>query len=116
MSTIFVRNLIVSGIHGVNAKEQEREQPFRIAIELEADTAKAEKSDDLADTINYKEVKDIAESVVRGPSFFLLEALANRIAEKILENPRILSVQVSIEKMKIWDNGVPGVVIKKQRS
>ncbi|MBI4120701.1 MAG: dihydroneopterin aldolase [Parcubacteria group bacterium] len=116
MSTIFVHNLVVSGIHGVNAKEQEREQPFRISIELEADTSKAETSDSIEDTINYKEVKDIAERIVRGPSLFLLESLASRIAEKILEDKRISSVTISIEKMKIWENGIPGVVIKKQRS
>jgi len=46
----------------------------------------------------------------------LIETIAERIALQILTDVRIHSVRVSVRKIDIWENGVPGVEITRHAS
>ena len=74
----------------------ERAQPFEIDLDLAVDLAPAGGSDDLADTVDYGAVADVAAAVVAGPApFDLLEALAGAVAEAVLGlDPRSRAVTV----------------------
>lgn len=51
---------------------------------------------------------------VKHNSYYLIETLAEKIAQKILEDKRILSAEITIKKKAVWDNGVPGLTIVRE--
>ncbi len=101
------------GKHGAYVEEQKTEQEFNISVRLAFDTKKAGLSDNLVDTVDYQNVKDIIQQTIEGKTHYLIEMLAEEIATKVLEEKRITSVEVTIKKMEIWDNGIPGVTITR---
>lgn len=115
MDYIHIDKLVFRGKHGYFAQERRVEQEFALSIKLGVDTVKAGKSDKLADTINYSEVRDTIQSVIEGGSKFLIETLAEEIAQKILQDVRIQTVELTIQKPGVWHNGVPGVTIVRSR-
>jgi len=114
--TIFVRDLRVRGRHGVSDKERGTEQEFLIDISADFDTARAAQSDDLAHTVDYGVFREIAREAVEANSFYLIEKLAARIAEKILEQTPVTRIRVTIRKPDVWDNGVPGITVERSRA
>lgn len=97
---IELRGLRVVGTHGALAEEQSRAQPFEIDLDVAADLAPAGRSDDLGDTLDYGAMVDVAVRIVRDEHFALLERLAQRIADGVLEDPRALSVTVVVRKLR----------------
>jgi 7,8-dihydroneopterin aldolase/epimerase/oxygenase len=97
---IEIRGLRVLGIIGVNPEERNRQQPFEIDLDLEADLSLAGKSDELAETVDYGLAVAVAERVVRTESHLLLERVAQRIAEDLLALDRIDGVTVTIRKVR----------------
>ena len=65
MSTLFVKNLIFSGVHGSTGRERLYPQQFRVSIALSVDTTKAASSDTLSDTYDYKHAVSAARDVVQ---------------------------------------------------
>ena len=115
MDTVFVRGLSVRGKHGVHERERQEEQEFLFDIAADFDTTGASRTDDLADTVNYSRFVEITERIVSGNSFFLIEKLGGTIAEEILEDRRISSVRVTVQKPSVLKNGIPGVTIIRTR-
>jgi dihydroneopterin aldolase len=116
MDKVFVERLSVRGKHGVHMQERVREQEFLLSITAECDTSRAIRSDDIADAVDYRRFCDIAREVVAGPTFYLIEKLADTIARKILEDTRIASVEVTIRKPEALENSMPGVRIIRSRT
>ena len=82
---IEIRDLRVTGVHGVLPEERERAQPFSVDIVAWVDMEAAQHSDDLADTVDYGALAQTAADVVGGRSYRLLEALAGRLASALLD-------------------------------
>lgn len=55
-------------------------------------------SDDLSETVNYAETAALVEEVVAGEPCDLIETVAHRIAGKVLEQPRVEQVTVTVHK------------------
>jgi dihydroneopterin aldolase len=115
MDYIHIDNLYVRGKHGVYAKERKVEQEFSIVVKLGVDLDMAGKSDTLAHTVNYSEVKKKIQTVIEGSSRYLIEKLAEDIAVSILEDSRVLTCEITIKKPEVWDNGVPGVTVFRKK-
>ena len=115
MDTIFIHDLITSGAHGVHKREKDNPQKYRVSVSIAFDTTKAGQSDAIADTFNYESLKEYIISVFHGPSRNLLESLAETIAQHILTDLRVHEVIVQIEKIEIWSDGVPGVIVRRQK-
>lgn len=98
MDRIFLRDLSLSCTIGVNDWEREVRQAVKINLDLEVDLAEAGRKDDLNLTADYKVVRDRVESIVTRSSFFLVEALAEKIAQTCLAEPGVRRVRVSVEK------------------
>ena len=113
MDHIRTTNLFFRGKHGVGSAERNVEQEFLIEAVMTFDAAKAGTSDRLADTLDYSAVRDKIRDVIEGPSRYLIEALAEDIAKRILEDKRIKSVEITIRKTAVWKNGVPSVTITR---
>lgn len=98
MDKIIIRDLLVRGIIGVDKWERESPQDILINIEMFTDLRQAGMSDNIEDTISYSstaiKIQRHAESVGR----FTVEALAEGIANICLENPRVMRVNVRVEK------------------
>lgn len=87
------------GIHGVLDQEKRTPQPFIVDIELELDLETAATEDDLSETVNYDEVAKLVVEVIKGPSLNLIEALADRIANRILHSFDLIDeVKVTVHK------------------
>ena len=97
---IELRGLVASGFCGALPEEQERRQPLEIDLDVVADLARAGASDALGDTIDYGALAAAVEAVVTGERFTLLERLAQRIAEVVLDAPAVVSVTVSVRKLR----------------
>lgn len=85
-------------IIGVNPDERRDKQDVIINIALSADLRRPGQSDQLADTIDYSTLKKRVVVLVEESQYFLIEALAERIAALCLEDPRIEQAQVTVEK------------------
>ncbi|MGI8722221.1 MAG: dihydroneopterin aldolase [Geodermatophilaceae bacterium] len=95
---IMLRGLRVRGYHGVFDDERRDGQDFVIDVVLSVDTSAAGRSDDLSDTIHYGVLaEELAEDVARDP-LNLIEALAQRLAERCLLHPRVEEVEVTVHK------------------
>ena len=115
MYTIAINNLVLTGTHGVTEKEKTTPQRFQINIVLQASRPQAAMTDRIEDTVDYRQVKKIAEAIIAGPHCKLLETLVDRIAEQILAVTPADCITVTIKKLEIWENGAPSVSITKER-
>ncbi|MBP9771372.1 MAG: dihydroneopterin aldolase [Candidatus Pacebacteria bacterium] len=113
MIKVFIEGLVLSGIHGVTAKERDRRQPFQVDITA---TVAFESADDVLATADYRRMKEVAERVVLTESHQLVETIAERIARGVLEDVHVSEVTVTVRKMTIWNNGIPGVSFTLARS
>ncbi|PMC62012.1 dihydroneopterin aldolase [Corynebacterium xerosis] len=81
---IALTGLKVRGNHGVFDHEKRDGQDFACDVTLWLDFGAAAASDDLADTVDYGAVAQIAHDVIAGPARDLIETVAVEIAEKLL--------------------------------
>ncbi len=98
LDKIHIRKLFLRCILGINEEERRKKQDVVIDITLHADLEKACLSDNMDDTVNYKVIKEKAIDVVEGSSYFLVEALAEKVAAVCIENPRVERVDVTVDK------------------
>jgi dihydroneopterin aldolase len=100
-------NMVFYAYHGAMPEEATLGQKFYLDAELEVDLQEAARTDDLRRTVNYEEVyRTIAEEVHRR-RYKLLEALAQAVAEVILERfPDVRSISVRVRKPSVPLGGV----------
>ena len=114
---VFVRDLEIDAHIGVYRHEHGRTQPIRINVDLAVHEAKHPISDSLENVVDYeKVVRDIQEIVSKG-HLKLVETLAELIAESCLQDQRVVTARIRIEKLAALEEtrGV-GVEIERTRS
>jgi 7,8-dihydroneopterin aldolase/epimerase/oxygenase len=87
--------------HGVYPTEKETPQPFEVDLVLYANLADAGSTDDLGAGVDYASMYDLVAAIVTGPSFDLIEALAEAIAGAALaatEASAVTAVEVRVRK------------------
>lgn len=115
MATVTLRDLVVEAKHGVLDHEKTQTQPFKIHLELQYDSLKAQTSDNINDAIDYSVIRQQVIDTTKNTSFDLLERLAQEIADTVLKDSRIETLAVSIEKPTIFESGTPGVTLTFSR-
>lgn len=90
--------MVFNGRHGVRPAEREEAQEFKVDIELDTDLAEPGRSDRVEDTVDYRLVYAIAKDVVEGESVKLIETLASRIADRVLDLKGVVGAHVRIAK------------------
>ncbi len=98
MDSIILKGLRFYAYHGVLPEEREQGQEFVVDVVLHSDLRNAARSDDLAQSVDYRHVYDRTREVMEGPPRHLLEALAESIASRLLELHRVTGVTVSVRK------------------
>lgn len=95
---ITVKGIRFHAWHGLTRMEREIGVRHRVDVAMVTNIAQAAQSDQIADTIDYREVHRIVVSVGRENSFHLIETLASKIARHLLERFAVEAVEVSVEK------------------
>ena len=95
---ISIKNLRLTGILGVYEEERRAERDIIINARIEYDAEKAMRTDSLEDALDYKQVRDSIMRSVAGTRFRLIEALANGIVQELSKDPRILKVELEVDK------------------
>lgn len=98
MDRISVRGLRVFAHHGVLDSERLRGQDFLIDVTAHLDTSGAAAADDLALTLDYGELAAAVGRRVREERWNLIERVAQRVADLVLENPLVERVEVTVRK------------------
>ncbi len=115
-ATVRIAGMRFLGAHGVTAQERQRTQPIELDLEITLDIVRATQTDDVADTVDYAELYALCQRVVTQQSFALLETLADRIAQTIVEDPKIVEVVVRVRKPGLLDGATPEVEVRRSRS
>ena len=98
MDRIFIRDLLVRGIVGVNEDERRTRQDILVNADLWVDTRAAGRSDDLQQTVNYRSVaKRFVEHIENGRPL-LVERLAEELARIVLAEFEVARVRLRVEK------------------
>jgi len=98
MDEIVLTGLTVFGRHGVYDHERENGQEFTIDVRLHLPLSDAAASDDVADTVHYGELAERIAEIVAGEPVDLIETLASRIADAVLEDRRVIHTSVTVHK------------------
>lgn len=98
MDKIRIEDLALRCIIGFNPEERNKKQDVLIQITLRTDLRAAGKTDNVADTVDYKTIKNGVVELVEASSFRLLEKLAQEVAELCLGDPGVQRVDVRVDK------------------
>ena len=98
LDRIFIRDLSLRCIVGIFPEERRAKQDVIINVTMYADLRQACQSDDITDTVDYKRVKKSVLTLVEESDFFLVERLAEAIADRCLEPPQVQRVDVTVDK------------------
>ena len=96
--TVFIRDLEVRAIIGIEDWERKKPQPILIDIEMACDAAKAAVDDDIEHAVNYRSVAKATERLTIDGAFFLVETLAERIAAMVRTDFGVSWTRVSVRK------------------
>ncbi len=98
MDKIIISDLLARTIIGVREDERKDKQDVLINLSLEVDLRTAGKSDRLEDSVDYRGLNKKILRLVEGSKFYLVEALAQAVADICLENPAVREARVRVEK------------------
>lgn len=95
---IRIKNLRLRAITGINNWERKDLQDIVINAEIEYDGDAAAESDDIEDGLDYRAITKRIISEVQSSRFHLLDKLAARILETIMQEQKVLRATVEVDK------------------
>ena len=111
---IFVRDYVIDANIGVYAEEKGVTQKVRLTIDASLAPHVRSHDDHMSEVPSYTDILDAIAEITGSGHINLVETLAERIAAHCLEDPRIVSVFVRIEKLE--RGPVRGVEITRTRA
>ena len=110
---VFIRDLLLSCRVGVHRHEEIAAQRVRINLDL-AVREDRPLHDELANVVCYERITNAVRNAVAGRHIKLLETLAEEIATICLDDTRVRSVRVRVEKLDIFPDAMSvGVEIER---
>ncbi len=98
MDRILIKDLLVRCIIGMRDEERRDKQDVLINVALVTDLRKAGMSDRLEDSLDYRALNKQILNVAERSQFYLVEAMAQAVADICLGNPKVQEVTVRVEK------------------
>jgi dihydroneopterin aldolase len=98
MDIIYLTDLRIETVIGIFDWERQVKQTVSFDIEMAADIARAAQSDSIDATLDYKAVAKRLIAFVGDSEFQLVETLAERVAQLILEEFAVPWVRVRLNK------------------
>jgi dihydroneopterin aldolase len=96
-----IRGLEVAGRHGVHEAERILGQRFVVDIDMVLADDRPSRTDDLAHTVDYALIADEVAGIVGGEPVALLEHLCRIIADRVLAEPIVQAVTVTVAKPQV---------------
>ena len=113
---VFVNRLAVEASIGIHPHERENKQTIWLTIDAGVleDSATPEA---IGDVVCYEDMCKIATALAGDGHIDLVETLAERIADRLMEDPRLVQIRVQIEKPQAIDQAASvGIAISRLRS
>ena len=96
---IRIRKATFYGYHGVRSEEQSVGGKFEADVDIYTDFTEAAEKDSLSKTIDYHQVYSFMYHLALEQKYYLIEALATKIADEMLKKfERINKIVVKIRK------------------
>ena len=119
---MFIRDLVLAASIGVYPHEHAARQRVRINLDLAvADEGAANLSraavgqDELARVVSYETIVLRARQLVEAGHVQLVETLAERLCEACLEDKRVVSARVRVEKLDVFPDATSvGVEVERR--
>ena len=100
MLTIALAELGFEGRHGATALERRHTRKFEVDVELVLEGAAAERSDRLADTVDYSKVAEVIVAIGTGEPHRLLESLSRRMVDGLRDAfPGVGRIVLALRKL-----------------
>lgn len=111
---VFVRDLVLPCSIGVHRHEEDSPQRVRVNLDLAVRDNMGDLQDDLGNVVCYEAISDGVRDIVARGHVRLVETLAESIAEMCLNDPRVRSVRIRVEKLDVFpDASSVGVEIER---
>ncbi|EKD87656.1 MAG: D-erythro-7,8-dihydroneopterin triphosphate 2'-epimerase and dihydroneopterin aldolase [uncultured bacterium] len=98
MDKILIKDLLIRGVIGISDREREQPQDILVNIEISSDITAAAISDNVEDSVNYRTIAKKVLAHTEMIKRYTVEALAEDIAKLCLEDKKVKSVLVRVEK------------------
>ena len=99
MDKIFIKDLLVRCIIGINESERREKQDVMINVTVWSNITKAAQTDKISETVDYKKISKEIIKMAGNSSFFLAETLAEKIAQICLQHEKVKRAKVTVEKL-----------------
>jgi 7,8-dihydroneopterin aldolase/epimerase/oxygenase len=114
MDIIFLRELKLTTLIGVYEWEKRVPQTLLLDLEIGLPNQRACHSDDIADALDYADIARHIQCLLASRHFHLLEALAEHIAQILLNDFHAPWVKVSVAKLQaIRNSKMVGICIER---
>jgi len=99
LTRVFVRDLVLSAVVGIYDHEKIAAQRLRVNLDLGVLDRAADGRDSIGDVVSYEDAITLVTAIVAAGHVNLLETLAETIARRLLEDGRVQTVTVRLEKL-----------------
>ena len=116
MDHVFIEGLEIEALIGIYDWERRIRQTLVFDLEMAFDNRVPAATDDIADTLNYKAVSKRLVEYVSQSDFGLVETLAERCAEIVLQEFKVERLRLKLSKPgAVRGARAVGVVIERSR-
>ena len=116
MDIVYIRDLRIETIIGIYDWEREIRQTVSLDLEMGTDIKKAALSDHIDDTLDYKSVAKRLIQFVGESEFQLVETLAERVAEIVLNEFNVPWMKLRLSKPgAVTGSQDVGVIIERSK-
>ncbi|MSP43917.1 MAG: dihydroneopterin aldolase [Alphaproteobacteria bacterium] len=113
---VFIRDLLLDAHIGVHRHEKGRRQRVRINIDLTVTENGPDAGDDLANVVCYEDIVAKVKALIEVEHINLAETMAERIAGRCLEDGRVQTARIRVEKLTVIAEAASvGVEIERNR-
>ena len=113
---VFVRDLEIDALLGVYEHEKQATQKILVNVDLTVSESGPEHDDRLSGVVCYEEVVNSIKTIVASGHVNLVETMAEQMAAACLEDKRVLSVRIRVEKPDAFEDvRSVGVEIERTR-
>ena len=114
---VFIRDLVLPASIGAYDSETGKLQKIQVNVDLSVDEAGDGHGDNLKNVVCYDQVIAGIKSILAGGHIMLVETLAERIADLVLQDPRVFAARVRVEKLEAAPEATSvGVEIERHKA
>lgn len=111
---VFVRDLVITCSIGIYDHERTAPQRIRVNVDLGVLETNDRQPDSISDVVCYEQIVNRVRAIANDGHTDLVEILAERFAALCLQDPRVRSARVRVEKLDVFSDAASvGVEIER---